>query len=422
VKETNLARLAGALNCFLMLGGALLYAEEDAFVIEGRVLNLTVSEEGAPLADAPVLLQRHDWTSMEDISETYREEGATDEEGRFAFRDLEYNHHTFFTVAAEYQGVRYLTDPIVPPASPEARDEGEGKDTPEEEDLVLTVYDTKEGAPQLHAHVRHVFAGVEGGMVQVSDMTALMNPERYTFPGHGAEPTLRLTLPEGAAQIAVREGLVGAHVSENIVESHTPIRPGMLDVVASYIVPRSKELVIPIEFPTQALSVFVTGEGVRPSGPGLSEAEEVEFEGVKYMHVQAQNLAPGQPLVVRLEARWTPEKKLRAGALAGAVIIALAGIAWTLLRMRKASPGARSGEAAAVAAPSEAPPPSAPLPDASLPPAGNEKDALLEALADLDERREKGEISPEAHARERAALKERLMRIVQGKGGGLAPP
>jgi hypothetical protein len=179
--------------------------------------------------------------------------------------------------------------------------------------------------------------------------------------------------------------------------------------------PRSKELVIPIEFPTQTLSVFVAGKGVRPSGPGLSEAEEEEFEGVKYLHVQAQNLAPGQPLVVHLEAPWTPEKKLRAGALAGALLIALAGFAWTLYRMR-------GREAAAVTAPSDAPPPAASTSPASAPAGSSEKDALLEALADLDERREEGEISPEAYARERTALKERLMRMMQRKGGGLAPP
>jgi hypothetical protein len=393
-----------------MLGCGLLYAEEDAFGVEGRVLNLTASEEGAPLADVPVLLQRHDWTSKDDISETHREEGATDKEGRFAFRDLEFDHHTFFTVATEYLGVRYITDPIIPPAPSETRDEGAVEDAPEDEDLVLAVYESKPGAPQLHAHVRHVFASVEDGSMFVSDMTALMNPERYTFPGDGAEPTFRLTLPEGAAQIAVREGLVGAHVSENVVESHAPVRPGMLDIVVNYIVPRSKELVIPVEFPTQTLSVFVTGEGVHPSGPGLSEAEEQEFEGVKYLHVQAQDLAPGRPLVVHLEARWTTEKKLRAGALAGALIIALAGFAWTLHRLR-------GREATAPAAPSDAPPPAAPPPAASLPPAeGSEKENLLQALADLDERREKGEISPEAHARERAALKERLMRMMQGKG------
>ncbi|UCF80847.1 MAG: hypothetical protein JSV08_10175 [Acidobacteriota bacterium] len=414
MKRTNLARLAGALNCFLVLGGVFLYAEEGAFDVEGRVLNLTASDEGAPLADAPVLLQRHDWTSMEDISETHREEGITDEEGRFAFRDLEFDHHTFFTVATEYQGVRYLTDPIVPPAPPEAREEGAGEDAPEAEDLVLAVYESKPGTPQLHAHVRHVFASVEGGAVHVRDMMAFMNPERYTFLGDDAEPTLRLTLPEGAAQIAVREGLPGVHVSENVVESHVPIRPGMLDVVADYIVPRSKELVIPVDFPTQMVGVLVAGKGVRPSGPELSEAEEVEFEGVKYLHVQAHDLAPGQPLVVHLKARWTPEKKLRAGALAGAIIIALA-VAWTLFRMRKAGPPAASPPAAP---PPAASPPAAPHPAASPTPAGSEKEALLEALADLDERRDKGEISPEAHARERAALKERLMRMMQGKGGG----
>lgn len=359
--------------------------------VAGRVANFSLSDEGAPMPRQKVVFQRHEWRADGAIGEAERREAEADAQGQFVFRRVAYGPHTFFTVATEHMGVRYVSDPVFPA---EGMPEG----------IELAVYDAKEGRPPLHAHMRHILLTFEKKTVFVSEMTLFMNPEKFTFTGAAGEPPLRLMLPKGAQDFKAQEGIPeNAEPEGGVLSLFQPVRPGALQVAFDYMIPRAREIAVPVDMDTQRLAVFVAGTRTRVTGKGLSEPREVEFEGQKFTHLTGENLRAGEPLVLRVSEVWTTEQKLRYGALAVALVLALGGFFWTWKRMRaKPAAGSRPSPAAEDAKPAAAPPA-----------AGSEKEEILRALAALDVRYEKGEISEKDWAEGRTALKDRLMRLLE---------
>jgi hypothetical protein len=368
-------------------------AAESVTVLSGRLLNKS-AEGGTPLADYPVVLQKHEWTSETDIRETSRAEGRTDTNGRFEFRGLTHHEHTFYTVSADFQGVRYVSDPVFPMEPEKMRS------------VELAVYETRGQEPALSYHLRHILVVVEKERLQVQEMLLLKNPENYSYSHPDSVPPPSFRVPFPCENFKAMEGLPEdvQPQADGKVEIHRPIRPGILQIMLEYSLPRRKELVFATGRPVEIVTVIVDGKDADVSSPELGAGETVRIEGQDYVQFSARNLESGN-FRLNVKYRWSSEQVLIYSALGAALLLAFTGFGVTLLLKKRSAAAESPKETSAL------PQPSTTVFSGET----DERERLLQEIADLDARYEKGLVSAQEYSRLRGEYKERLMRLMQSR-------
>jgi mono/diheme cytochrome c family protein len=366
-------------------------AAEAEGSIAGQVLNGTLGQPVTGDLDV-VLYGFDDFQLATTITETLQPDGT------FTFGQVPYAPGRSFMAVADYGGIPYSSDVVT--------FEG-GAD---QIDLVLNVYETTTDPAGLHIDRMHVFLDFPASGVTIGELFIISNNgDRTVVGGTG----LQFDLPEGAATLQM-QGLTAGEDYLATPDGFTLTRsiapgPNAAQLLISFTLPYSRglEFAQVIPYPVATANVLVPDVGVRVSGDMLQSEGPQDVQGVRYLSYTASGLGAGSTLAFNLSggvgAGGLPLSGDQTGLLIGGFTLALvvAAVGWWLVSRR----AERAPQAAQAPAPRGAPPRLA-----RYEPRESRED-LLQALADLDDDFEAGEMPRAEYDRRRAALKARLVRI-----------
>ncbi|TKJ28132.1 MAG: hypothetical protein CEE40_12405 [Chloroflexi bacterium B3_Chlor] len=256
-------------------------------VIEGQVFN--GSSGRVPLEGVPVTL----WVFTSQGAESSLET-TTDTEGRFRFEDLDTEGYAY-QFEVEYVGVQYGSEVVA---------------FPEGENLIsipFTVFESTTSDEDLSVERTHLIFDFEPGTIQVQEVQIFFNAGNTTYVGSTGEEggtTVHFTLPEGASDVELMEGLMECCVVETDTgfASTRPIFPGPKQFVFTYELRHQAatfDLLREIAYPIGSLDVLVADVGVEVEASGLTSQESLSFEGGEYLHLTAQDLTSADEVALR---------------------------------------------------------------------------------------------------------------------------
>ena len=358
----NVGRLAVVLLLPLLLS-----PRAQADLIQGRVVNRTSSE---PAENCVVTLLRHGQNDVEVGRDT------TDLEGRFAFEiDPDEKGKPYFLWAA-HAGVQYFHAEV-------ASDQG-----PHE----IAVYDTTQSETALRILSHHIVIDAQADSV-TQLLIALNNGDRTYVTGKERGYGLEVPLPEGVTRI--EDGPRRLDVHGDILVDPNPMKPGLRRLLFTFQLPDSRKLLQDVRYPTESIVVLVAPTDEQVNAPHLRASDAVTFGQRRFLRFSGGKLKPGDTIDVRLGRHsfleWLSRRN-PAWAFGGlALVLVVFGF---YVRPRR-------GLESKTASPAL--------------PAGQEeirrrRAAILEQIADLDDRREAGEVSePDYEARRKTLMAEGIL-------------
>jgi len=352
--------------------------------VSGQVLNGTTQQ---PMANLAISLRR-----FEETQELDPLSGLTDSQGRFRFEGVEFSPQRAVIIEADYLGVSYFSEVAQAQA---------GQSTLE---LNVTLYDTTRDATGISLDRLHLFLEPVAGqdVVRVGALALLSNSDSHALVAAGTgEGTLFFDLPKAAVNLQMQEGELGGRYiqTETGFADTLAVIPGQgsHQVVFSFDIPytRSAKLEFPVRYPVSG-EIIVVPDGMRLESEALQDSGVRQIEGVAYRTYSGGALAAGQLLTLTLSGKPAAASNT-AGAEGNELIIAVvvlggvligAGL-WGWWRSRRDDEAGAQDEAG----PQE------------------EREKLLQSLADLDDDYQAGRVKESEHTTRRAALKDRLMEL-----------
>lgn len=367
----------GAALALVVIGAAAAAAAPavPSGAIAGTVVNLTGGRR--PVAGQLVTLTAYVNGAQVDGFQT-----TTDAAGRFTFAVPAAPERTY-VVNVKYRGGDYDSEPVTFRAGETRRQ------------VTLRVYDPTTDPTVLRVSVHHIIVEAAPGAVQVAELLVVTNTTDRTFIGttprpDGKRETLRLSLPVGATQVQFLEGLMDccASVADGVLMDTMDVKPGMRQIGYGYLVPApagTARLVRTLEYPTDRVEVFGTAAARFEVEP-LTAQPSVQTDQGTYLHFSGGQMEPGARISIGVAGlpRSTPAS--RRLALAAFVGLLAGALAYPLLRRRASGSPAPERE-----------------PMLS-------RDDLILLVADLDDRYEAGDVSPDDYRRRRARLLDELAR------------
>ncbi len=380
--------------CALLLGAA--FPLDGAQVkIQGQVSNGTT---GKPVANQTLqlLMPRG---GMQQVATA-----ATDNSGHFVISSSELDPASFYLLQATYQDVNYHA-PVKFDADGTAQ-------------IDVTVYDATHSEPTLRIQSARVIVRVEGGKARVQEMFAVRNstspPHSYVNP----DGTFHFRLPKAAGEpTAAVAGLMNMPLPQPVNPGKGPgdfylqyaLKPGLTVMMVAYdadYAGNKLELGDSVTYPIEAAELFVSPPGLEvESALFKSAGTDAETGSQKY---SAENLKAGaalaatvsgeaatsEPATSQAEAqvKSLPNSMTRLGGplLACFLLVLLWGLG---VRVAKEWPAWKARQSASQIQKKLA----------------AEVEALLNALADLDELFADGKIAEKPYWKERLELKARLV-------------
>ncbi len=225
--------------------------------------------------------------------------------------------------------------------------------------------------------------------------------------GTPATPLLRVPIPPGASDVrfgSEAPGLAFAPGPDGAVAVTGSLSPGEVPVQIAYRVPVSPagaRLARSFGAPVALLRIFVADTGrLLPASPRLHRTKPVRTEDLNYLGLEAFDVEAGEEVNVALDP--LPPRGGASPALARglAALGGLALLAWVALPFR-----ARAGSTASA--------------DAGEPRQA-EREAIYQAIRDLDHDFETGKVSADDHARLRESLRLRAAALIRAEASAAA--
>lgn len=383
-------RVASLLFCtlFLLPSASGAAQEERRGTIKGEVVE---SGSGDPQADAEVTLMASDSSGRPLFSRNL----TTGEDGLFRFGDLPVGDETVYTVDAEFDGGTFAGGALRLPAN---------TTKPPVITSTLRVTETTSDPAVLLIRRDNIFIvpNEDGGLGVIESVTVI-NDSNRAYIGRGAamgstregpQPTLGLSLPPDARDGDF--GIVRADLDiPQIVRTDfgfaptVAIPPGDFNIIYSYeldgeggIYDFSRNAL----YPVLELSVFVTDELEVDSNRLVSEGPETVGGRAYTKWTASDYLDPGDTIALNITDSGGGSALTVVAAAAAAGLFLLTMVGYVLARRRRRSQ-AKSGPS---------------------------RDELLHAIAELDVRKESGDLSQEDWATERNRLKRELQTTQSG--------
>lgn len=364
-------------------------ASQEAEAPSG-IAGLVVNGSGGPIPEGleVVMLSASNFDSEEIVSAT------VDAEGQFVFEEYEAeaDQRYFFTV--DVQGLRFFS----PFYSAEQFAAGES--------VEVEFFESERNLENVRADVVNlVFNFAVEGQVQVVQQVILSNVgDKASAPGPDGDPLIFYELPENASNVLFESGQPGdRYIFEgNGFGDIRAVIPGAstYQVLFAYDLPYESglEIEVPLQFATNNFGIFVPQGAVSPEGQefifhGTQLVQTQNYDSYLYRGSQeagesiAINLQGLHPLNTSTWQRLVNNTDFLIGL--GVLLAAVGGGYWWY---RSVEGRGRS------AAPSMT------------------KTQLLDAIVELDEDFDDGELSERAYARQRRQLKEQLRQLTAKKG------
>ncbi len=379
----------------LSLGGPLFRGplEKGTGVISGTITNGTT---GQPMPGLTVELGIFDHTALAE-----QRTAETDATGRYLFTELPTDPQVIYAARVVYPaGVPYSSDFV-------SFDAGQT-----EINLPVTVYETTTDPAGVRAERVHFIVEFDPalpGQALIAELIVFSLEGNRAYIGDG-NAVLRFPLPAGATDLGINEEEIGGRfeaTADGFVD-RLPLRPGtnIRQVLYRYSLPytgNQLELKRALPYPATAVNALISDLGQQVSSPQLTDQGKRAAQGATYFNLTATNLPAGQEILIRMTG--LPSAQGGSGSAAGAasanrvVVFALIGLAAAVAALLVALPILRGRVA--------------PLQVTS---AGLDREALLDALADLEAAHEAGSISEAAYRDQRLRLKAQLRDLLTREG------
>jgi cbb3-type cytochrome c oxidase subunit III len=361
-------------------------------VIAGAVSN--GSPQGGPVAGLTVTLRP--FQSMEQLA---AREATVSDDGAFSFAELPTGPEFVYLVTTSYGGVEFASDPV------QFVDGAAAAEAP------VQVYEPSTTPGDIKIALAQWFVDYEEGALLVGELYRVNHEGDRVYVGSeevapGKAAVLKFDLPEGATSLALDGGEVGdrfIRVDGGIVDTE-PLPPGGKQILMRYLLPYSgtrTELEHSIPYPVDRFSVLVR-EGPQVTVRGLEQAGTEDAGDRVFVNYEARDFEAGSPVQIRFSdlarasasapTASTPVLAYHPALLFG--IAGLAAVAFLGVLVAAVGRGAR---------------PDAPAPAAAGGDPVAERQHLLQAVADLDDRYAAGEVDRATYERERQALKRALL-------------
>jgi len=376
--------------------------------LKGRILNQTTG--AAAPANLSVTLQIYDNRQF-----TQQLTAQADVAGNYQFTGLSTSDTLSYTVAAIYNGIPYESDPVGFTAGV----------TVLEADLA--VYETSESDTALSTSRLHAFIDfVDDHTLQVTELYILNNDSDRVFIGapvhltSTARATLRFTLPAGATNLRLREGIVGEDVIATATGFVTtlPLYPGTNQFLFAYDLPFTRpsfKFERLLDYSPASTSILIADQGQRVSSPNLETRPKVPAQMGNYYHLAGTNLEKGTALVIEMnnipdrlaptvEDMTTPEQATRdtrtlgVALLAASIVLGALALGMALRQRGAIAPVTPETAAARPAAPTLV---------------ADRRQRLIDELAALDDDFEAGKIPEADYRRQRQEKKARLLALTR---------
>ncbi len=384
----------------------------DAASISGRLINKTPKGKGVEGAEVTLTAYRNE-------QEAGKTTTSTDRNGRFEFQSVSSKPGETYTVTVRYQDAEYNTERVIMQNATATRS------------LEIPVYDSTPEPSQISVKVHHVVFAIADGSVRAEELLVVRNAGDRTFVGWkdvagGRRATLQFALPAGAREVRYGEGLMECCIvpgEQGFVDT-MDVKPGERQVVFSYALPPAGgrlQFIRPVDYPTEAVEVFVPEGVAQVSSEGLKPAGVVPGQGQKFQRFTGASLAAPAAIALTLDNLPAIGGWWRPYAYASVGMILLAGIAYPVVRRCRAIPSAAARPealqpASGLRLPARSSAPE-PLTQAEL---ALRKVELVAALAELEAGHEAGRIAEKVYRRlrqeKRKALRHVLAQLQEGPG------
>ena len=404
-----LGMVSGLMLAALFLTPGTLHGEENTNTITGRVVNGTAS--GLAPEDLEVTLHIFDNTGEVKITPV-----STDGGGRFQFQEVEVSDDFAYAVATSYQGILYSSslDPVTLT-----------------EPVELTVYETTTSleAIRVDADVLLISeANGDKGSLSAFEVISLVNEGDHTFVPDLTQPRrmnfLRFSLLTGATSPEVGSDLPGGEIIDvgSGFALTAPVTPGAHQVTYTYLLPYDGSRVeLDRSFPMGAETfrlLVEDGLGNLQDSDFLTSMPPTDLEGKSYKVWGASQLSQGArlsgeidnlpqtPLLQRLGDALTDGPYLRVG-IPGAVGLVMASLLLYVLVFRQPpkAPATITGPGSTAAILHA----DGPVVPGGSRPQGDERRALVEDIARLDDLFQQGGVAWDDYQQRRQELKAQLL-------------
>ncbi|HJW91082.1 MAG TPA: c-type cytochrome [Anaerolineales bacterium] len=366
--------------------------------VTGRLVN--TSGSGVP-AELEITLHGFD-----EMKETYTVNATAKADGSFTFEEVEMPLGRAFIASVEYSGAVYGSDIAVV------------KDGTTLLDLSIPISETTTDVSLLSVDRLHIFFDyIDPGKLRVVELFIVSNLSDRTVVAAGdGSAVISFDLPEGATNLQFEDGVLGGRYIQTPAgfADTASVRPGSGEhqVVFTFELPYERKLEIaqPLNLPVNAVVILVPEDGIKIKSDLLQDSGSQDFQGVAYRMYKSDRLEAGTELAMTLSGKpGGSGASLVAGSNTSLVIgfgafgLALIAVgAWLYSRNRAASHYLQSGEEFDT--------------DLSDRSSSDDPETLMDAILNLDEEYQAGDLPEEAYLQRRLELKTRLKELVKNQG------
>jgi 5-hydroxyisourate hydrolase-like protein (transthyretin family) len=369
---------------------SILSSAEDSstVVIKGRVLNKTIDGKG--VKDIEVTLHRFTEEKNTEVSRT-----ETDHNGNFLFKDITVDKNMTYFTSTKYKEVEYF--------SPEIKFEDKKVPTSE-----LIVYETTDQNQNIHIKMHHIILEVNKDSLAVREIMIVENQGNRAYVGSqevqpGNRETLRVSLPEGATNIESM-GLLKAFKTENGFIDTMAIKPGIKRMAFTYTINLTEtnyKFTKRVNLKTDNLDFIFPDSGVKVKSEHLELKEPVTNSDNRFLHLSGKNFTAGSRIIVDIIG-LTRTGNLFKWVIIG-LVAALIGTGFTLSFMKRGRDHEEDEQDDWTVEPDEI----------NL---TQQRQEVLQAIAELDDLSESGEIKPEEYQAERDQLLQKAIELTTIEG------
>jgi hypothetical protein len=302
-----------------------------------------------------------------------------DAQGHFVVTGTQLSHGDLMRARTDYDEITYFSDVV--PVGLQAT-------------LPITIYERTTDASTVRANVLHVIVQSTDQGPSVNEVYVLANSADRVVANPG-QPVLHFSLPAGATQISADPSLpadilVPGGDGLDYFGSLSAASQGTQSIAFSYVLPKGSTVLDRVaSFPIDLANLLVQGDpqAIRVSGDRFQSQGVRSFEGNPYQLFQANGLAAGQTVPLKIEpAGAAVDGRILLGV--GLVVVGVVGlVVWR--RSLKRQPAA-AGRGLAI-----------------------QQEALIDQIAALDDEFAEGKIGEVNYKARRVKLKDKLVKLME---------
>ncbi|TEU01504.1 MAG: c-type cytochrome [Anaerolineales bacterium] len=351
-------------------------------------------ENGTEGADLPHGLEVT-FFAFEGNQLVFEKEILVDADGKFEVQDLEIVPGRIFGATTEYQGVRYFNTA------------GHMLEDNLSLELPLTVFETTTDDSLIVVDRLHLILDYSiEGVVEVSELLLMTNTGDRTIAGQDGFNDIRVTLPKDFSNLQFADSPELMRFTEDAdgFVMHEAFIPGeAVETYFSFTLPyeRSLEYQQPVDYPVEAIVILKTQGPPSISGEGLSEVGARDMGGIFMESYRMDPLERGEILELRLSG--SHPARVDSSSTTN-LIIGAAALGLTLIVIFFAWWKWSQGHEPTVKSDIE-----------TAPEEPRDREALIRAIAALDDMNEAGEVTGKAYRERREALKRKLKALIESE-------